>query len=86
MKQKLCRRLEEVEKASAAATAVRRVVESTDSPALIALKAKVEEMRADPERMAWAAAQPPEWLGIQVRKLREALMEIASGHRRGVVV
>jgi hypothetical protein len=84
VRQKLCRRLEELEKTSAVAAAVRARSNAINRQALDELWAKVKAWHAVPENQQWIAAQPPEFLGIRVRELKERLREIANGHRRAV--
>jgi hypothetical protein len=84
MRQKLCRRLEDLEKISAAAAARRVTTSSDDRRALDALWASVDAWHAVPENQVWVATQPPGFLHYRVQELRAQLMEIASGHRRGV--
>lgn len=84
MTQKLCRRLEGLEKISADAAARRATTDSTNTQWMEELKAKVEAWHGVPENQAWVAAQPPDYLRNNLRALRAELMEIASGNRRSV--
>jgi hypothetical protein len=84
MRQKLCKRLEELEKISAAAAA-RRVNRSSDYEEKMArLREKVEAWHADPVNQKWLAEQPPDYLHHRVQSLRAQLAEIASGHSRSL--
>jgi hypothetical protein len=80
VRQKLCRRLEGLEKAHADAERARPIV--VDRRKLDRLWADVEAWRAVPENLQWLAAQPPEYFGIQVRQLKQQLMEKAHGYVR----
>ena len=82
MRQKLCRRLEDLEKISA--VAARSTAPSFDSRRLDAIWASVEARHSIPENQAWVAAQPLDFLHHAVQELRAQLIEIAAGHRRGV--
>ena len=74
MKQKLCRRLEELEKLSAAAAA-RRADHSPDYEKTLAeIRRGAEAWHAGPVNQKWLAEQPPEYLGIQVRALRQEVI------------
>ncbi len=85
MRVRLGRRLEDLERVSGATIAALR--QSADRLAnlrkLEELAAEIDALPPDPQREAWIAAQPPEWIGIQVRQVRADLMAIASGHRIG---
>jgi hypothetical protein len=76
MRQKLCRRLEQLEKASVVAPDTEPIY---DSRQMDELWERVEAWHAVPENQAWVAAQPPESLGIQVQQLRAELLARASG-------
>jgi hypothetical protein len=84
MRQKLCRRLEDLEKISAAAAAERERVRPRDNRVLDQLVAKAQARLADPEYRAWLAAQPPDYLYRRVQWLRTQLQERAYGHSRQV--
>jgi hypothetical protein len=82
MRQKLSRRLEQLEKVRAACVA-RRVgtsQECEEQKAKIAREA--DAWYADPVNQAWLAAQPPEYLAIRMQSLRRELTDIEHGHRR----
>jgi hypothetical protein len=84
MRQKLCRRLEELEKVSAAA-ATRRTQRSSDYEEEIALlMKKAYAWHAVPENQVWLATQPPDYLYHRVQSLRAYLQERASGYFRQV--
>ncbi len=84
MRQKLCRRLEELEKISAAAAAHRERMRPRDHRALDELIAKAEAWHAVPENQAWLAAQPPEYFTNSTREFRAQLAEIVYGRSRSV--
>ena len=77
MRQKLCRRLEELERISA--VALRARASTVDRRALDELEAKLVAWPPDPEYEKFLAEQPPEFLGIRVRELRAQLWERAYG-------
>lgn len=82
MRQKLCRRLDELEKISAA-TAARRADHSPDFETTRAkIMRHVEAWHSDPVNQKWLQEQPPEYLGIQVRTLRQRLFDRAHGGAR----
>jgi hypothetical protein len=84
MRQKLCRRLEEQDKISAA-TAARRGAKSPGHEATIArITAQAQAWHAVPENQAWLAEQPPDFLFHRVQSLRARLAEIAYGRTRSV--
>ena len=84
MRQKLCRRLEELEKISVALNARLARRNPEHERVLAEIRQRTEAWHADPANQRWLTEQPPEYLGIQVRELRARLMEIASGGRRGL--
>ena len=84
MRQKLCRRLEELEKISAAAAAHRERMKPRDRRVLDELIAKTEAWHADPVNKKWLAEQPPEFFCIRVQEFRARLVEIAYGRSRSV--
>jgi len=84
VRQKLCRRLEERERISAAAAARRARTSSDYRRVFDELVAKAKARHADPEYQAWLAAQPPDYLYRRVQWLRAQLRERASGHSRQV--
>jgi hypothetical protein len=84
MRQKLCRRLEDLEKISAAAAAQRERMKPRDRGILDELIAKAEAWHAVPENQAWLAAQPPDYLYHRVQSLKAQLAEIANGRSRSV--
>ena len=82
MRQKLCRRLEELEKISAAAAA-RRVGTSSDYEETIArIREQAEAWHANPENQKWLAEQPPDYLHRSVQSLRRQLEDRAYGGSR----
>jgi hypothetical protein len=84
MRQKLGRRLEELEKISAAAAAQRERMKPRDHRVLDALIAKAEAWHAVPENQKWLAEQPPEFFCTRVQEFRARLAEIAYGRSRSV--
>jgi hypothetical protein len=84
MRQKLCRRLEELEKIRAAVQRAR--TSSVDRQFLNELKARVEAWHADPVNQEWLAEQPPDFLYHRVQELRRQLLDRACGHSRWVPV
>jgi hypothetical protein len=84
MRQKLCRRLEELERISAAAAAHRERMKPRDRGVLDELIAKVQAWHAVPENQKWLAEQPPDYLHRRVQSLRAELQERAYGHSRPV--
>jgi hypothetical protein len=86
VRQKLCRRLEGLEKINAAAEAAQRV--TTGSVDMEAFRERItaaaEAWHAVPENQAWLAAQPPDFLYHRVQALRAQLAEMASGRSRSV--
>jgi hypothetical protein len=84
MRQKLCRRLEELERISAAAAAHRERMKARDRRVLDELIAKTEAWHADPVNQKWLAEQPPEFLYRRVQEFRARLAERAYGHSRSV--
>jgi hypothetical protein len=84
MRQKLCRRLEDLEKISAAAAA-RRFEKSPDYEGKIAdMMEQAYAWHADPVNQKWLAEQPPDYLYHSVQSLKAQLVEMASGHSRSV--
>jgi hypothetical protein len=84
MTQKLCRRLEELEKISAAAAA-RRSSKNSDYERKIAdMMEHVYAWHADPVNQKWLAEQPPDYVYHSVQALRAELQERASRHFRQV--
>ena len=82
MRQKLCRRLEELEKISAAA-ATRRLEKSSDYERKIAqMMEHVHAWHADPVNQEWLAEQPPDYLHRSVQSLRAQLEERVNGRFR----
>jgi hypothetical protein len=82
MRQKLCGRLEDLEKISAAAAA-RRLEKSPDYDEKIArLIERAEAWHADPVNQKWLAEQPPDYLHRSVQALRAELEERANGRFR----
>ena len=84
MRQKLCRRLEELEKIGAAAAAHLERMKPRDRRVLDELIAKAEAWHADPVNQKWLAEQPPEFFYTRVQQLRAQLAERAYGHSRSV--
>ena len=82
MRQKLCKRLEELEKISAAA-ATRRLEKSSDYERKIAqMMEHVHAWHADPVNQKWLAEQPPDYLYRSVQSFRAQLEERANGRFR----
>jgi len=82
VRQTLCRRLEELEKISAAAASL-RVANSADYERTVAsLMEKVHAWHAVPENQKWLAEQPPDYLYHRVQSLRAELEERANGRFR----
>ena len=86
MRQRLCRRLEELEKVRAAAEAIRQAsANSVNTEAVLEqIRADVEAWHADPKNQEWLAAQPPEYLHNSLQQLKAELEQIASGYRPSV--
>lgn len=82
MRQKLCKRLEELEKICAAAAARRAETNSDYEEAFARLRAEVEAWHADPVNQKWLAEQPPDHLHRGLRSLQAELEQRASGHSR----
>ena len=82
MRQKLCRRLEELEKISAAAAARRKGKTPGYEEKIARLMAQADAWHANPENQKWPAAQPPDFLHHRVQALRARLAEMACGHSR----
>jgi hypothetical protein len=80
MRQKLCRRLVELEKISVAAAARRPGTSSGYRQAFDEHVAKAKAWLADPVNQKWLAEQPPDYLYRRVQSLRAYLQERASGH------
>jgi hypothetical protein len=53
-----------------------------DQRKLDRLWADVEARHAVPDNQQWLAAQPSEYVGIQVRQFKQELLERANGHAR----
>ena len=81
MRQKLCRRLEELEKTRAVAAA--KAMSRIDRAKLDELWARVNAWHAVPENQKWVAAQPPEALAAGMRQVRARLWQRACGNRAG---
>jgi len=81
VRQKLCRRLEELEKISAAAAARTSNRESADS-AIEGLRNVLRSNNFQPEPNESLAETFARFLRISLRELKAQLMEIAYGHRR----
>ncbi len=86
MTQKLSRRLEELEKISAAAAARRsRSLKNSDHERTIAdIMEHVHAWHADPVSQKWLAEQPPDFLHRRVQAFRAQLAERVSRHSRSV--
>jgi hypothetical protein len=84
MRQTLCRRLEELEKISAAAAARRATSSSNYRRVLDEMVAKAEAWHADPVNQKWLAEQTPEFLQRRVQEFTAQLAERAYGHSRSV--
>src|SRR5580704_6735017 len=88
MRQKLCRRLDELEKISAAAAERER---PHDSRVLDELIAKAEAWHAVPENQVWLAVQPPEYFydqhaGVQGPTGGSGIRSIAGSPRAGILM
>jgi hypothetical protein len=84
MRQKLCRRIKDLERIHSAAVA-RRVDSSGDYERKMAtIMSEVDAWHANPVNQQWLAEQPPDYLRIQMQSLERELEEIASGRRRGI--
>jgi hypothetical protein len=84
MRQKLCRRLEELEKISAAAAARRGGKSPRYEETIARITAQAQAWHAVPENQKWLAEQPPDYLYHRVQSLRTRLAGIAYGHSRSV--
>jgi hypothetical protein len=82
MRQKLCRRLEELEKISAAAAARRPRTSSGYRQVLDEHVAKAKAWLADPVNQKWLAEQPPDYFYDRVQALRAELQARAYGYSR----
>lgn len=80
MTRRVFTRLEELEKASAAAAAQRERTRPRDTRVLDELVAKAKAWCADPQNQKWLAEQTPEFLYQRVQSLRAYLQARASGH------
>ena len=83
MKQKLFRRIEALEKFSAAALELHGP-DPDDKRKLEELWESVRAWHAVPANQQWLAEQPEDYLYNSVQQLREELSERASGYRAGV--
>jgi len=82
MRQKLCKRLEEIEKISAA-VASRRTQSNADYEQTFAeFRAEVERAAMDPKNQEWAAQQPPECFVESQKRLMVQMEEMAAKGRR----
>jgi hypothetical protein len=85
MRQKLCRRLEGLEKINAERAAARRA--KAKSEGMVAVRARLMAItaawRAKPGNLEWLAAQSPDFLYNRVQQLRAKLWEKASRHVPG---
>jgi hypothetical protein len=84
VRQKLYRRLEDLDKINAAAAAERERMRPCDNRVLDELIAKAEAWHAVPENQAWLAAQPPEYFTTSMREFKAQLEDLASGRSRAV--
>ena len=84
MRQKLCKRLEELERISLAAAAERERMKPRDNRVFDELVAKARARHADPAYQKWLAEQPPGYLQGRVQAFRAQLQERAFGHSRQV--
>lgn len=84
MRQKLCRRLEELENVSAAAAAHRERMKPRDHGVIDELIAKAKAWHAVTENQKWLAAHPPEFFHNRVQEFRAQLRERAYGRSRSV--
>jgi hypothetical protein len=80
--QKLCRRLEELEKISAAAAAPRAPPTSDYKEKIAALVERANAWHAGPVNQKWLAEQPPDYLHNCVQSLRAKLQERSNRHLR----
>jgi hypothetical protein len=84
MKQKLYKRLEELERISAAA-ALQARLNLDFKPEKEKLLAIINAWEQDPRLEQLLAESPPEFLGVKVRELRQELMEKAHYYRQSVL-
>jgi hypothetical protein len=84
VRQKLSRRLEELERISAEAAAQRARTSSDYRRVFDELVAKAQAWHADPVNQKWLAEQTPEYLQGRVQAFRAQLQERALGHSRPV--
>lgn len=82
MRQKLCKRLEDLEKISAAAAAAQRArTASVDTEAVLEqIRIAAEAWHSDPKNQEWLAAQPPEYFRNSLQQLKAELEERAAGY------
>jgi hypothetical protein len=78
---KVYQRLQELEKISAAAVDQTTRMSWVDRQALAELAARMEAWAVDPRLEQLLAEEPPEFLWIRVRELRQQLMGRANGRR-----
>jgi hypothetical protein len=83
VRQKLFRRLEDLEKLSAEAAARREPKNGDYERKMAEIMEQVNAWHADPVNQTWLAEQPPEYLFVQVQTLRQELMERACGNQPG---
>ena len=83
MKQKLCRRLEELEKISAA-TALRATDDSLADAAIENIREMLRANNFPQEPNESLAETLARFMGISLLELRQEMMEVASGHSRSV--
>jgi hypothetical protein len=79
MKQKLCKRLEELERISAAAARRGRAT-CGNRQALEELRARLEARRASPELQKLLAESSPDFLRNRMQEVRAKLWERANRH------
>jgi hypothetical protein len=80
MRQTLCRRINELEKASAALLARRPHISSGYKEKIARLCELAEAWHANPANQQWLAEQPPDYLHRRVQALRAQLTERAAGY------
>jgi len=84
VRQKLCKRLEDLERISAAAAAPRVDSSADYERSIAAMMEEVHAWHSNPVNQKWLAEQPPDYLYRSVQSLRAQLQERACGHSRAV--
>jgi len=82
LRQNVYKRLEGLEKISAA-MARRAGLSPADQQKLDNAWAKVQAWHADPKNQQCLAERPPGFMQTRVQELKQELLEIANGRRRG---